>query len=249
MNVFLSKSELERYNRQIIMPEWGEEGQKKLKSSRVIITGVGGLGCSSSLYLAVAGIGELIIIDNEKFELSNLNRQILGWTKDIGRPKVNAVTEKLKEINPEISIKPKFVTITKENIGELIDKSNVVIDALDNWHTRFLVNEACVHKKIPYIHAGVYGFIGQITTIIPGKTPCLQCIMPDMPAEISKPPIVGVTPALLATLQVMETIKLIVGIGKTLEKKILIINGENFNFTTIDLKRAKNCPVCSYLWS
>jgi len=240
----LTSSDLKRYNRQMMIPSWGNTGQIKLKSAKVVVAGAGGLGCPSSLYLAAAGVGRLVIVDREKYELSNLNRQILGWQKDIGRFKAEAAKEKLEALNSDIDVKAVVADITQDNIHELIHGSNVVIDAMDNWNIRFLLNEACVKEKIPLIHAGIYGLGGQATTIIPGKSPCLRCIIPKTPPEVKTFPVLGATPGLFAMLQVMEAIKIIVGIGEPLAGRLLFFNGDDMNFSTIEVQRNPNCPVC-----
>jgi molybdopterin/thiamine biosynthesis adenylyltransferase len=243
----LSKKEIERYNRQMLLPNWGKTGQKKLKAAHVVVVGAGGLGCPAALYLAAAGVGKLTIIDKDQFELSNLNRQILGWQNDIDRFKAEAVAEKLSALNPEITIHPLVLEISAENIGEIIQDANVIVDAMDNWKTRFIINKECVKRKIPFIHAGIFGLYGQMMPIIPGKSPCLSCLLPKTPKEISKFPVLGVTPAIFAMLQVMETIKLIVGLGETLIGKMLLFDGETMNFTVINIERNPKCPICAHI--
>jgi len=242
--MILSPSEIERYSRQMLITGWGIEGQEKLKKAKVAIVGIGGLGCLSSLYLAAAGIGKIILIDREKFELNNLNRQILCWVKDIGRPKAEVAKEKLLAFNPEIEIIAFNTEISKENIDKIIGKVDVIVDGLDNWKTRFMINEYCVSNKIPFVHAGVTEMHGQITTIVPGKGPCLRCIFPKTPREMRYFPIMGATPALLASLQVMETIKLITGIGQPLIGRILFMDGKEVNAEVIKIEKMANCPVC-----
>ena len=245
----LTRSELTRYDRQMLIPGWGIDGQKKLKKAKVVIIGAGGLGSPASIYLAAAGVGKLVIVDKEKFELSNLNRQILGWNKDVGRYKAKAAVEKLKELNPDIEVIAKISEITRENIRDLIKGANAVVDALDNWRTRFVVNDGCVKERIPLVHAGIYGFSGQITTIMPGRGPCLRCILPKIPKEIPRFPVVGATSALFASLQVMEVLKLIIGIGKPLIGKILIFDGLEMSFSIVNAQRRSDCPVCSELFT
>ena len=172
----LQNSEKERYDRQMRISGWGEEGQKKLKQSQVVVMGIGGLGCPASVYLAAAGIGNLVLVDKESSELSNLNRQILHWQKDIGRPKILSAKEKMEELNPEIKVEAIQIEITEQNIEELVSGATVVVDAMDNFKTRFIINEISVKKRIPFVHAGIYGLQGQMTTIFPGKGPCLRCI-------------------------------------------------------------------------
>ncbi len=245
LKITLSKYDLERYRRQMLIPGWGKEGQRKLKSATVVVVGAGGLGGFASVYLVAVGIGKLVIIDREKFELSNLNRQILGWQKDIGHFKAEAAAEKLKAFNPEVEVEPVIAEIRKENAHELIDNADVVVDAMDNWETRFIVNNTCVEKRTPFVHAGVFGLYGQLTTIIPGKGPCLRCILPETPNEISEFPIPGVTPGFFATLQVIESLKLIVGLGETLTGRMLLFDGEDMRFKIINVKKRPDCPVCA----
>jgi molybdopterin/thiamine biosynthesis adenylyltransferase len=248
MKFLLSDSELTRYDRQIMIPEWGKEGQEKLKKSKVVVAGSGGLGCPVSLYLGAAGIGKLVIVDKDKFELSNLNRQILGWQEDIGQPKAEAAAEKIRALNPDIEVDARITEITEGNVNKIIQNSSVVVDAMDNWNTRFLLNQECVNQKIPFVHAGVYGLYGQMTTIIPGKGPCLQCILPETPKDITKFPVLGATPGLFATMQVMETLKLIVGFGETLEGRMLLFDGERMEYMSAEVKHRSDCPICSHLW-
>lgn len=243
----LTPSDLERYNRQMLMPNWGEKGQVKLKSAKVVIAGAGGLGCPASLYLAAAGVGKLTIVDREKFELSNLNRQILGWQRDVGKPKAEVCRKKLEALNPDINVDAVITDITEDNIRGLIRGSNVVIDAMDNWKTRFIINEGCIREGIPFVHAGIHGLSGQVTTILPGKGPCLRCIIPRTPPEVERFPVLGATPGLFAMLQVMETVKLIVGIGEPLIGRLLLFNGEDMSFSTIEVYRNPDCPICKGL--
>jgi molybdopterin/thiamine biosynthesis adenylyltransferase len=243
----LSHSELEQYERQMLISGWGVEGQKKLKASKVAVVGIGGLGCPASIYLAAVGVGKVILIDKEKFELNNLNRQILGWQRDIGRFKAGVAKEKLEALNPEIEVEAVVAEITGENAHDVIGDVDVVVDGQDNWKTRFVINDYCVTRKIPFIHAGVSMLHGQLTTIVPGKGPCLRCIFPKDPPEVERVPVLGATPALLASLQVMETVKLVTGIGKPLVGRMLFVNGEEMAFETVEVKRSIECPVCGNL--
>lgn len=244
----LTKSEMDRYNRQMLILGWGEKGQIRLKKAKVVIAGVGGLGCPVSLYLAAAGVGNILLIDNEKFELSNLNRQILGFHNDVGRLKTEAAREKLEALNPEIHVSTKNAEITQGNIRELIHGSDVVVDAMDNWKTRFIINQGCASERIPLVHAGIHGWSGQMTTILPGKSPCLRCIVPRDPPEIKPFPVLGATPGFFAMLQVMEVIKLLTNLGTPLIGKLLIFDGENASFSLVDISRNPNCPVCKNIF-
>ena len=240
----LTPSELERYERQMLIPGWGLDGQKRLKAAKVVVAGIGGLGCPASIYLTAVGIGKIILIDKEKFELNNLNRQVLGWQDDIGKFKTEAAREKLEALNSEIEVEAVVAEISKDNAHNVIGDVDVVVDGQDNWKTRFIINEYCVTNRIPFIHAGVSSLHGQMTTILPGEGPCLRCIFPKEPPEVEKILVLGATPALLASLQVMETVKLVTKIGKPLVGRILFVNGEEMVFETVEVKRNVDCPVC-----
>lgn len=240
----LTEEDLIRYDRQILFPSFGEEGQRKLRQAHVLIAGVGGLGSPVAIYLACAGIGKLTLVDSDAVELSNLNRQILYGEEDIGEQKVFSATRKLKKLNSTVEISTAAVKLTAPNLTELLKGVNVVIDCLDNMETRFILNEACVKAGIPLIHGGIHGMLGEITTIIPGQTPCLECIFPR-DVEGKKPfPVFGCTPALIASLQVMEVIKLLVGFGELLAGKMLYVNGEVMEFMQAPLQKNKACRVC-----
>ncbi|MFW6111267.1 MAG: HesA/MoeB/ThiF family protein [Thermoproteota archaeon] len=241
----LSPSELERYSRQMLISGWGEEGQKRLKAAKVAVAGVGGLGCPASLYLTAAGIGQLVIIDKDQFELNNLNRQILGWQSDIGRYKSESAKEKLNKLNSEVEVKAVVAEIKEENVQDLMADVDIVVDGQDNWETRFIINRYCVTRDLPFVHAGVSELHGQVTTILPHKGPCLRCLFPHDPPETEKVPVAGVTPALFASLQVMETIKIITGLGKPLTGRMLFGNGETMEFETAEVTRNSDCQVCS----
>jgi len=240
----LNESELERYDRQIRIPGWGKEGQKKLKNGKVVLAGIGGLGCPTSLYLAAAGVGRITLIDNERFELNNLNRQILSSYADIGRLKTEVAKEKLEALNSEIEIISKPVKISEINVRRLIRNSDVVVDGMDNWKTRLIINEGCVQENIPFIHAGIYGWNGQITTIFPKKGPCLRCLLPKTPIEVTPFPVLGAIPGFFSMLQVMEVIKLFTCIGEPLIGKLLIFNGESTTLNIVNISRNKECAVC-----
>jgi molybdopterin/thiamine biosynthesis adenylyltransferase len=241
----LTPSERIRYNRQLKIPEFGEEGQKKLRSSHVIIAGIGGLGCASATYLTVAGVGRITIVDSDLVELSNLNRQVLYGEEDIGERKVVVAQRKLSKLNLEVEIIPIFTKITEENVFSIVDGVQVVVDGLDNFATRVLVNLACVKHKIPYIHGGVSRFRGLMTTIIPGKTPCLACVYPEGSPGGEGLGVLGAIPGLIANLQVLEAVKIIIGHGPSLAGKLLRFNGNDMKFQIDDIKRNESCKVCS----
>ncbi len=240
----LDQSELIRYNRQLIIPDFGEEGQRKLKDSHIVIVGVGGLGCASATYLTAAGVGHITIVDCDTVELPDLNRQILYWEDEIGEKKVVAAQRKLSKLNATVEITPVFTKITEENILSIIDEAQVVVDGLDNQATRLVVNSACVKRQIPYIYGGVSRLRGMITTIIPGKTPCLACLSPEGTSGLG---VLGTTPAVIANLQALETIKLLIGRSPSLAGKLLSFNGDDMKFQLREIRRNESCPVCSSL--
>ncbi len=242
-----SSAELERYDRQVRIEGLGKSGQSKLKKARVIVVGAGGLGCPTSLYLVAAGVGHVAVVDKETVELSNLNRQILHWSNDIARPKGVSMVEKLRQLNPEVTVKALQKIVTTHNARQLVKDFTVVVDALDNWRTRFLLNKACVKEKIPFVHAGVHALYGQITTILPGKGPCLQCILPKIPPEEEKFPVLGATAGTLGLLGALETIKIITGLGEPLVGRMLHFDGETMSLQEIKVERRQNCPVCGSL--
>jgi len=241
----LGRSELIRYNRQLKIPELGVEGQKKLKSSHAIITGIGGLGCASAIYLTAAGVGRITIVDFDVVELSNLNRQVLYWEEDIGKKKVVVAQRKLSKLNLGTEIIPIFAKITGKNVFSIVDGAQVVVDGLDNFTTRMLVNASCVKHKIPYIHGGVSRFRGLITTIIPGETPCLACLYPEGSPGGEGLGVLGMVPGLVANLQSLEAIKIMIGHGPSLAGRLLRFNGNDMKFRIDDIKRNESCKVCS----
>jgi adenylyltransferase/sulfurtransferase len=241
----LTKNDSTRYERQILYTGLGKKGQERLKQSHVVVAGLGGLGCSSSLYLACAGVGHVTLVDYDRVEPSNLNRQVLYGEEDIGDKKPVSAARKLAKLNSSIEITPVFKKITEHNVSEIIKGASLVMDGTDNFKMRSILNKACVAEGIPFIHGAVHGLFGQVTTILPGKTPCLACIFPEVPQRRSVFPVLGVTAALIAVLQVTEAIKLLVGFGSLLTGKMLYFNGETVDFTFCSLVRNQNCRVCA----
>jgi len=242
----LTREEKERYDRQIIMRGFGEEGQEKLKQAKVIIAGGGGLGSPSSIYLAAAGVGTIRIVDHDRVELSNLNRQVLHWDKDLGRNKVDSATEKLKQLNQGVKIEAIEETINETNVSKLTAGFDVIVDAMDNLPTRYLLNKAAVEHRIPFIHGAVYGLEGRAMTIIPGKTACLRCVYRGfIPQE--KFPVIGVAPAVIGCIQATEVIKYITGIGKLLTDRLLVYDGLSMQFLELTVKRDPDCEHCGHL--
>lgn len=243
----LSVRELERYDRQIRISEMGFEKQLKLKNSRVLVAGVGGLGGVAALYLTAAGIGLIRIVDDGVLELNNLNRQIIYSERDIGRLKVEAAAERLKSLNPDMVIEPIPQKITLENVDELLNGVDLVVDGLDNFKTRFIINDKCIEYGIPFIHGAVYSFEGRLMTIMPGESPCLRCLIPSLPPEYDTIPVIGPAPGVIGCLEALEAIKVITGIGKPLTNRILIFDGFNLDFTYLPVAKSPRCPVCSKL--
>lgn len=239
----LSQEELIRYDRQIMIPEIGREGQDRLKKAKVFIAGAGGLGCPVSVYLAVAGVGHIRITDHDRIDLSNLNRQILHWHRDIGRMKVDSAREKLSEINPDVKIEIISKTIDEENISSLTDGSDAIVDAMDNFPARYILNKAAVEKNIPFFHGAVRGLEGRAMTIIPGKTACLRCMYHGTPPA-ERSPVLGATPAIIGSIQATEVIKYFVGMGDLLADRLLIYDGTSMTFKEFRMKKNPECDHC-----
>ena len=240
----LAPDELKRYNRQIIIPCFGKKGQLKLKLAHVFVAGLGGLGSPASVYLVAAGVGHITIIDEQRVDTTNLNRQILHWDLDVGRSKAASAVEKLYAMNPNVKVDSKLQKITPKNIDSLIKGADVVVDGMDNYPTRYLLNEACIRNRIPFIHGAVEGLVGQMMTIVPGKGPCLKCLVPHEPPKKPIFPVLGATPGVIGCIQAMETIKLITGVGELLVGRLLIFNGNDMTFNEVKIKRNPRCPVC-----
>jgi molybdopterin/thiamine biosynthesis adenylyltransferase len=237
----LTDREIHRYSRQITFI--GEEGQERLKAAHVVLAGAGGLGCPAATYLAVAGVGRLTIIDSDRVEMTNLNRQILHWEQDIGRNKTVSAKEKLGAMNPDLFIEDICGVITGQNASALIGEAALIIDALDNFPARYALNQAALEHGIPVIHGAVSGYDGHITTIIPGETACLQCIFPDPPGG-SEFPIIGTTAGIIGLMQAHEAIKFLTGRGTLLKNRLLIWDGRDSSVTFLNLERDPVCRAC-----
>jgi len=239
----LTKEERERYDRQIDIRGIGEEGQEKLKKARILVAGCGGLGSPALIYLAAAGIGTIRVIDHDSVELSNLNRQVLHWDKDVGHPKVESAAAKLSEMNGGVTIEAFKVTIDETNIETLTEGCDAVVDAMDNLPVRLLLNRTAVRKGIPLMHGAVYGMEGRALTVVPGQTACLACVYHGTVPK-TKFPVLGTAPALIAAVQVTEVIKYITGIGKLLGDRLLVYDGLNMRFNEFTVKRDPGCEIC-----
>lgn len=244
--LLLTSEELERYSRQLIL--LGEDGQAKLKKSKVLVVGAGGLGSTVLYYLVAAGVGRIIVVDRERVELSNLNRQILYTSSDIGLSKANVALRRLKELNPNVDVLALSRDFNEGLAEEVIPKVDLAIDALDNWDTRILLNRVCVKYRKPLIHAGVEGFYGQLMIVIPGETACLQCIIPVKPREKKPLPVVGPVPGILGAMEALESIKILAGCGEVAKGKLVLFNGYNLSLTNVNVERNPKCPVCSHLF-
>jgi molybdopterin/thiamine biosynthesis adenylyltransferase len=231
----LSEKELERYDRQIRI--FGIEGQEKLKKAKVAVVGIGGLGSPVAYYLTAAGIGEILLIDEQIPELSNLNRQILHWEEDLDKtPKSLSAKRKLEKLNSDVKIEAFVGKLTRENIEDVLKDVDVIVDCLDNFETRYLLDEFAHKKGVPLVHAAVEGLHGQATTIIPEKTKSLREIFPIPPKKKEKFPILGATAGVMGTIQAAEVIKLITGCGEPLANKLLVIDLAHNAFEIIELK-------------
>jgi len=239
----LTENELKRYERQIRI--FGADGQERLKNAKVFVAGAGGLGSAISIYLAAAGIGRIRIVDHEKIELSNLNRHILHCDEDVGREKAASAEEKLKKINPDVSLEAISETIEENNVLELVDDFDLIVDAMDNFHTRYLLNRTAIVKNIPFFHGAINGLYGQATTIIPGKTACLRCIFPEPPPSMTFP-VVGATCGVIGCIQVTEILKYIVKMGSSLENRLLLWDGLNAKIDEIEIERNPSCEDCGW---
>jgi molybdopterin-synthase adenylyltransferase len=242
----LSERERERYKRQILL--FGNEGQERLKKAHVFIAGAGGLGSPVSLYLAVAGVGTITIVDMDVVDQTNLNRQILHSDRDIGKKKTVSAEEKLSAINPDIRINAIDTRIDETNAGRLIGNADGIVDAMDNYPTRYLLNDVAIRKNIPLFHGAIRGFYGQATTILPGKTPCLKCIFPRAPPrEVF--PVIGATPGVIGTVQATEVIKYFLQSGDLLTGRLFIWDGLAGRADEIAAERIPCCPACGGLTS
>jgi molybdopterin/thiamine biosynthesis adenylyltransferase len=243
MAVSLTPEEKQRYNRQMILPSWGEEAQRALKKSCVFIAGAGGLGSSVAFYLAAAGVGTLRICDSGEVELSNLNRQILHGEDRIGKNKALSAVRTLKAINPSVQVIPLTDTITGENVETLIGEARLVIDCLDNFQTRYILNDHAVKTGLPLVHAGVNGFCGQITFIHPPKTACLACLVAEAPPPETFP-ILGATAGAVGCLEALEALKYLTGTGQLLEGRLLFFDGETMQVQGVSFDKDPECRVC-----
>jgi len=239
----LTPNEQERYDRQIMIGEIGQKGQEKLKRSRVLIAGAGGLGSPVAIYLTAAGIGMIRMVDHDHVTLSNLNRQVLHWEEDIGRRKVDSARAKLRHLNREVEFEGLAETITESNVSKLVTGCDVIVDAMDNIPTRYILNRCAIEKHIPFFHGAVNGFEGRVMTILPRETACLRCLYRG-PVPQEKFPVIGVTPAVIGSIQATEVIKYLVGMGRLLTNRLLIYDGLQASFSEFTINRNPHCDHC-----
>ncbi len=248
--VSLTGEETARYSRHLIMPEVTTDGQRRLKAARVLCIGAGGLGSPAALYLAAAGVGTIGIVDFDEVDLSNLQRQILHGTKDVGRSKLESAQDRLRDINPEIEIELHQCRFSSENASKIVSEYDVVVDGSDNFATRYLSNDVCVFASKPNVYGSVFRFEGQTTVFAPYLGgPCYRCLFPEPPPPDSVPNcaqagVLGVLPGIIGTLQAVEAIKLIVGIGEPLIGRLLHFDALKVKFRELNLRRDPQCPVC-----
>lgn len=245
--------DLERYARQIILPEIGEARQDKLLCSSVLVIGAGGLGSPVAYYLAAAGVGRLGILDRDQVDLSNLNRQILHFTSDLGRFKVESAKDKLTALNPGIRIEPLKCVLKPDNARSVISNYDLCVIAVDDIPTRYLVNEACYQEGKPFVEGAVSGFFGHITTFIPPRGPCYRCLFQESqaldpvqphPEKFDRRGVIGVTPGIIGVLQAAEALKLIMGIGELLIGRLLVVDLLKCEFVELIYSQRPECPVC-----
>jgi len=242
-------AQIERYSRQIILPNVGGKGQEKILKAKVLIIGTGGLGAPCSFYLAAAGVGRIGLVDSDKVELNNLQRQIVHTTADIGTPKVESGKKRLNALNPDVEVVTYPLRLDSTNILGILKDYDIIVDGSDNFPTRYLVNDACVLSQKPLVHAGIFRFDGQIMTILPGKGPCYRCLFSEPPPAGAVPScqeagILGAVAGVLGVLQASEVLKLILGMGELLVGKLLVFNAMDSTFRQVRVPRDPKCTVC-----
>ena len=245
----LTEQQIERYSRHIILEQIGGAGQEKLLSSKVLIVGAGGLGSPAALYLAAAGVGIIGIIDADKVDTTNLQRQIIHHTSDVGLEKVKSAENKIRAINPDVSVKTYLQFAKADNSRDIIREYDFVIDGTDNFAAKFLINDACYFEKKPFSHAGILKFYGQLITVLPGKTTCYRCVFNAPPPagavpSCSQAGVLGVLAGVIGSLQATEAIKYLLGLGKLLTDTLLTYDALAMDFRSVKLNRNPNCPLC-----
>jgi adenylyltransferase/sulfurtransferase len=245
----LTTEEVLRYSRHLILPDVGLDGQRKLKAGRVLLIGAGGLGSPLALYLAAAGVGTLGLVDFDVVDVSNLQRQVLHGTKDVGRPKLESARDRIRDVNPHVHVEAYETRLTSENALDIIRDYDVVIDGTDNFATRYLTNDACVLLGKPNVYGSIFRFEGQASVFALEEGPCYRCLFPEPPPPGMVPScaeggVLGVLPGLVGTIQATEGIKLLLGVGEPLVGRLLLIDALSMRFRTVRLRKDPNCPAC-----
>ncbi len=246
---FFTEERLERYSRHIILKEVGVKGQERLYRAKVLIVGAGGLGAPAALYLAAAGVGTLGIVDADCVDLSNLQRQVIHHTSDLGNPKVASASEKMRAINPDVNVLTHHCFVSSDNIREVIAGYDFVIDGTDNFSAKFLINDACVLAGIPYSHGGILRFNGQTMTVLPGRSACYRCVFEKPPPTGAVPTcsqagVLGAIAGMLGTIQAAEALKYVIGAGQVLADTLLTFEALRMDFRKVKVSRNPNCPLC-----
>jgi len=249
MTLDLDAEQLDRYSRHIIMDDVGPEGQAALLDASVLVVGAGGLGAPVVQYLAAAGVGTLGIADDDEVELSNLQRQVIHGVDDVGRPKVDSAAEFVAALNPDVTVERHPVAVAPDNVTDLVTRYDVVVDASDNFPTRFLLNDACALADVPLSHGAVYRFEGQVTTFTGGR-PCYRCLFPEAPPEGAVPDcatagVLGILPGTVGAIQATEVVKLLLDEGETLDGRLLVYDAGSLSTETVPIRSSPDCPVCS----
>lgn len=244
-----TNEQLERYSRHIILKEVGVKGQKKLLNAKVLIIGAGGLGAPAAMYLAAAGVGTIGIADADEVDLSNLQRQVIHTTNDLGKPKVESAKETMQAINPDVNVITYHDFIAADNIMDIIKDYDFILDGTDNFPAKFLINDACVMAKKPFSHAGIIRFQGQLMTYVPEKGPCYRCVFENPPPKDAVPTckqagVIGAMAGVIGCLQAMEAVKYITGAGELLTGSLLTYDALKMEFRKIKLPKNKKCGVC-----
>lgn len=239
----INEADHQRYNRQMMIDGWGEPAQRQIRNSTVFVAGAGGLGSPASIYLAVAGVGRIKLCDDDSPELSNLNRQILHDDTRIGINKAVSGKKTLERLNPQVRVSAITQRIDPDTVDELVGDAALIIDCMDNFPTRYLLNECARRKGIPFIHGSVWGLDGRLTFIHAPETPCLQCIFPEAPPK-SIFPVLGATPGVIGTMQAMEALKYLAGIGTNLKNSLMVWSGDTMQFRFFPTHHDSACPCC-----
>lgn len=245
----LSVDELKRYSRQLILPNFGAREQRKLKQSKVVVTGAGGIGCPALYYLAACGVGNITIVDSDKIEANNLNRQILFTPADVGKPKAETAARRIMEFNPEIKVEAIEEIIMYDNCFELLKGFDAICDGTDNFPTRYAINDAAVVNKTPLFHAAALQFEGRVFTVIPGESACLRCMFPVIPPAGTIPScreagILGPVLGVASSVQAIECVKHLAGLGAKLGGRMIIFDARTVSFDEFKVKKNKNCTAC-----